>query len=151
MTALRDEGKIGAIGLSSVTLDGLRRAVPAGIACVQNEYSLVNREDENRFALCVAERIAWVPFFPLGGAFPGTAKVTDQPAVRVVAQQLGCTPAQVGLAWLLHHSPNVLLIPGTADADHLVANMAVGAITLDEHTLADLDTSTPRPTEPARG
>ena len=151
MTALRDEGKIGAIGLSSVTLDGLRRAIPAGIACVQNEYSLVNRQDEDMFALCAAERIAWVPFFPLGGAFPGSAKVTDQPAVRAAAHELGRTPAQVGLAWLLHHSPNVLLIPGTADADHLEANLAAGAITLDQRTLADLDIATSRPTEVARG
>ena len=147
MTALRDEGKIGAIGLSSVTLDGLRRAVPAGIACVQNEYSLVSRHDEDMLALCVAERIAWVPFFPLGGAFPGTPKVTDEPAVRVVAESLDRTPAQVGLAWLLHHAPNVLLIPGTADAGHLEANLAAGAITLDEQTLAGLDAVAPQAAE----
>lgn len=139
MTALRDEGKIGGIGLSSITLDVLRRALPAGIVCVQNEYSLVNREDEDMLALCAAEQIAWVPFFPLGGAFPGMPKVADMPGARAAAQSLGSTAAQVGLAWLLHHSPNVLLIPGTADAAHLEANVAVGTITLDEHTLASLD------------
>jgi aryl-alcohol dehydrogenase-like predicted oxidoreductase len=139
MTALRDEGKIGAIGLSSVTLAGLRRALPAGIACVQNAYSLVSRDDEEMLQLCVAEGIAWVPFFPLGGTFPGVPKATDEPAVHTVAASLGVTPAQVGLAWLLHHAPNVLLIPGTADAAHLEANMAVAAITLDEATLATLD------------
>ncbi len=83
MTALRDEGKIGAIGLSSVTLDVLRRALPAGIVCVQNAYSLVSRDDEDILELCAAEGIAWVPFFPLGGAFPGLPKATDEP---------GCTP-----------------------------------------------------------
>lgn len=139
MTALRDEGKIGAIGLSSVTLAGLRRALPAGIACVQNAYSLVSRDDEEMLRLCVAEGIAWVPFFPLGGTFPGVPKATDEPAVHTVAASLGVTPAQVGLAWLLHHAPNVLLIPGTADAAHLEANTAVAAITLDEATLATLD------------
>jgi pyridoxine 4-dehydrogenase len=139
MTALRDEGKIGAIGLSSVTLDGLRRALPAGIACVQNAYSLVSRDDEDMLQLCVAEGIAWVPFFPLGGAFPGLPKATDEPAVRAVAASLGVTPAQVGLAWLLHHAPNVLLIPGTADAAHLEANVATAAITFDDATLATLD------------
>jgi aryl-alcohol dehydrogenase-like predicted oxidoreductase len=139
LTALRDEGKVGAIGLSSVTLAGLRRALPAGIACVQNAYSLVSRDDEDMLQLCVAEGIAWVPFFPLGGTFPGVPKATDEPAVHTVAASLGVTPAQVGLAWLLHHAPNVLLIPGTADAAHLEANMAVGAITLDEATLATLD------------
>ncbi|NEW68961.1 aldo/keto reductase [Streptomyces rhizosphaericus] len=139
MTTLRDEGKIGAIGLSSVTLDGLRRALPAGIACVQNAYSLASRDDEDMLELCAAEGIAWVPFFPLGGAFPGLPKVTEDPAVHAVAESLGVTPSQVGLAWLLHHAPNVLLIPGTADAAHLEANMAVGEITFDAATLATLD------------
>ncbi|WP_329550979.1 aldo/keto reductase [Streptomyces sp. NBC_00696] len=139
MTALRDEGKIGAIGLSSVTVGVLRRALPAGIACVQNAYSLVSRDDEDILKLCVAEGIAWVPFFPLGGAFPGLPKATDEPAVHAVAESLGVTPSQVGLAWLLHHAPNVLLIPGTADPAHLEANIAVGAITLDAAHLATLD------------
>ncbi|MFJ9284882.1 aldo/keto reductase [Kitasatospora aureofaciens] len=139
MTALRDEGKIGEIGLSSVTLDGLRRALPAGVVCVQNAYSLVSRDDEDLLRLCAAEGIAWVPFFPLGGAFPGLPKATDEPAVHAVAESLDVTPSQVGLAWLLHHSPNVLLIPGTADLAHLEANVAVGEITLDAATLATLD------------
>ncbi|SEF23796.1 Predicted oxidoreductase [Amycolatopsis pretoriensis] len=139
MTALRDEGKIGAIGLSSVTLDTLRRALPAGIACVQNAYSLVGRDDEDMVELCVAEDIAWVPFFPLGGAFPGLPKVTDEPAVQTVARDLGRTPAQVGLAWLLHHAPNVHLIPGTASVEHLEANLAAGDLELDADTLAALD------------
>jgi pyridoxine 4-dehydrogenase len=149
MTAMRDEGKIGAIGLSSVTLESLRRAVPAGIACVQNEYSLVNRRDEDMLALCITEQIAWVPFFPLGGAVPGMPKVTDEPAVRAAAQALDATPAQVGLAWLLHHAPNTLLIPGTADPAHLDANIATGTIPLDEHALAGLDAVSPRSAETA--
>ncbi|AGP52309.1 aldo/keto reductase [Streptomyces rapamycinicus] len=139
MTALRDEGKIGAIGLSSVTLGGLRRALPAGIACVQNAYSLASRDDEDMLGLCAAEGIAWVPFFPLGGAFPGLPKATEEPAVQAAAESLGVTPSQVGLAWLLHHAPNVLLIPGTADPAHLEANMAVSGITIDAATLAALD------------
>ena len=139
MTAMRDEGLIGAFGVSSVTLDGLRQAVPAGLACVQNPYSLVSREDEDMLALCRAEQIAWVPFFPLGGAYPGTPKVTDEPAVQGTARSLGCTASQVGLAWLLSHDPNVLLIPGTADQAHLQANIDVGTIALDPVTLAALD------------
>ncbi len=145
MTALRDEGKIGAIGLSSVTPDGLRRALPAGVVCVQNSYSLVSREDEEVLRLCTAEGIAWVPFFPLGGSFPGLPKATDEPAVHAVAESLGVAPSQVGLAWLLHHAPNVLLIPGTADAAHLEANLAAGGITLDAAALAALDAVASRP------
>jgi aryl-alcohol dehydrogenase-like predicted oxidoreductase len=139
LTALRDEGKVGAIGLSGITLDGLRRARPAGIACVQNAYSLVSRDDEDMLRLCAAEGIAWVPFFPLGGTFPGLPKVTDEPAVRAVAGALGVTAPQVGLAWLLHHAPNVLLIPGTADAAHLEANVAASEIAFDAAALAALD------------
>lgn len=139
MTAMRDEGKIGAIGLSSVTLDELRQALPAGVACVQNAYSLVARGDEEMLELCLAENIAWVPFFPLGSAFPGMPKVTDEAAVVAAARSLDATPSQVGLAWLLHHAPNVLLIPGTATVEHLEANIAAGALTLDSATLAALD------------
>ncbi|MFD6531897.1 aldo/keto reductase [Streptomyces sp. NPDC060184] len=139
MTALRDEGKIERIGISHVGMAELRRALPVGLDCVQNAYSLVSRDDEEMLRLCVAEGIAWVPYFPLGSAFPGMPKVTDEPAVLAVAESLDRTPAQVGLAWLLHHAPNVLLIPGTADAGHLAANVDAGAITLDAPALAALD------------
>jgi pyridoxine 4-dehydrogenase len=135
MAALRDAGKIGAIGLSSVTLASLRRAAPLGIACVQNAYSLVSRDDEDILEFCAVEGIAWVPFFPLGGTFPGLPKVTDEPIVHDVAGQLDVTPSQVGLAWLLHHSPNVLLIPGTADPAHLEANVAASRIELKTDAL----------------
>jgi aryl-alcohol dehydrogenase-like predicted oxidoreductase len=145
MTALRDEGKIGAIGLSSVTLDTLRRALPAGIACVQNAYSLVTRTDEDMLRLCADEQIAWVPFFPLGGAFPRMPKVTDEPAVNAAAASVGRSPAQIGLAWLLHHAPNVLLIPGTANVDHLEANVAAGTAVLDDTVMAALDAVESRP------
>lgn len=137
MTAMRDEGKIGGIGLSSVTLENLRRALPAGIVCVQNAYSLVARGDDELLDLCESEGIAWVPYFPLGGSFPGLPKVTDEPAVLTVAERLGSTPSQVGLAWLLRRSPNTLLIPGTADIGHLEANVAAGSI--DADALAELD------------
>lgn len=139
MTALRDEGKIGGIGLSHIGIDELRRALPVGPVCVQNAYSLVARGDEDILRLCLGEGIAWVPYFPLGSAFPGMPKVTDEPAVVSAAQALGHTPSQIGLAWLLHHAPNVLLIPGTANADHLEANVAAGAIELDDEILAVLN------------
>lgn len=147
MTALRDEGKIGAIGLSGITPDTLRRALPAGIACVQNAYNLVARDDEETLRLCIDEGIAWVPFFPLGGAFASMPKVADDPAVLAAARSLGHSPAQVGLAWLLRHAPNVLLIPGTANADHLEANVAVATITLDDTTMAALDAVRSRSTD----
>lgn len=151
LSALRDEGKVGAIGLSSVTLDGLRRALPVGIVCVQNAYSLVSRGDEDMLQLCASEGIAWVPFFPLGGAFASLPKVADEPTVHAVARSLGVTSAQVGLAWLLHHAPNVLLIPGTADAAHLEANMAAGKVVLGAATMAALDAIESRSSEVSLG
>lgn len=142
MIALRDEGKIGAIGVSSVPVDVVRRALPAGIACVQNAYSLLDREQEDTLDLCRSEGIAWVPYFPLGSAIPGFPKVTDNPVVTEVANEIGVTPAQVGLAWLLAHAPNTLLIPGTRSAAHLDDNIGAGDIALSAEAMARLDAVT---------
>lgn len=139
MVAMRDEGLIGAIGLSAVSADTVRRALPAGIACVQNAYSLVGRQFDDILDLTGEHDIAWVPFFPLGSAFPGMPKVADQPEVVDAAGRLGATPAQVGLAWLLQRAPHVLLIPGTASADHLAENVAAGGLALDDAAIAELD------------
>jgi len=143
MVAMRDEGLIGAIGLSTVNLTELRRALPAGVVCVQNHYSLTVRREEPVLDLCRAEGIAWVPYFPLGGAFPGSAKVTHEPVVQEIARALGATPAQVGLAWLLHHADNTLIIPGTTSVDHLEQNVAAGALRLDDQAMANLDKVNP--------
>jgi aryl-alcohol dehydrogenase-like predicted oxidoreductase len=139
MIALRDEGKIGAIGISSVPIDTVRRALPAGIVCVQNAYSLLNRAQEAVLDLCLAEGIAWVPFFPLGSSFPGFPKVADDAEVRRIATETGATPSQVGLAWLLAHSPNTLLIAGTRSVSHLEENLGAGDVPLDADALARLD------------
>jgi pyridoxine 4-dehydrogenase len=148
MVAMRDEGKIGSIGLSAVSLDSLTRAIPAGIACVQNAYSLVSRRDEDMLAICAGHEIAWVPFFPLGGAFPGHPKVTDHATVTEIAARLAVTPSQLGLAWLLAHRPGILLIPGTASAAHLEENIAAASIALDDETIAELDKVHTLPPEP---
>jgi len=132
MIALRDEGKIGGIGVSSVPLDVLRRALPAGIACVQNAYSLLDRSQEEIVEVCTAEGIAWVPYFPLGSAFPGFPK----------AGEMGATPSQVGLAWLLAHAPNTLLIPGTRSIAHLEENIGAADVTLSAEAIARLDAVT---------
>ena len=139
MVALRDEGKIGGIGLSNVTLDRLRHAAPAGIACVQNPYSLLDRAGEPLFNWCRKNGIAWVPFFPLGSAFPGNPKVTEHPAVIAASHTLGATPAQVGLAWILAHGPHTLLIPGTSSLEHLEENVAAANVRLDPLALTVLD------------
>jgi aryl-alcohol dehydrogenase-like predicted oxidoreductase len=152
MIALRDEGKIGRIGVSSVPLGVLRRALPAGIACVQNAYSLLDRSQEEMVDICTAEGIAWVPYFPLGSAFPGFPKVADNPVAVEVAGELGATPSQVGLAWLLAHAPTTLLIPGTRSIAHLEENIGAGDVTLSAEAIARLDAvATPGDDPWARG
>jgi pyridoxine 4-dehydrogenase len=139
MIALRAEGKIGGIGISSVSVGQLRQALPAGIACVQNAYNLLDRADEPLLQLCSENDIAWVPYFPLGSAFAGAAKVTEHPAVLAAAAAQGATPAQVCLAWLLGHDPHILLIPGTSSLKHLAENVATIDVRLDADTTAQLD------------
>ncbi len=139
MIAMRTEGKIGNIGLSAVTLQTIERVLSAGIACIQNAYSLVAQEFEDLLAVCLEHGIAWVPFYPLGGAMPGLPKVTDQPKVIEISKQLGITPSQVGLAWLLQHSPNTLLIPGTTDYAHLQENLAAGSVVLTPEAVSELN------------
>ena len=140
LVALRQAGKIGGIGLSNVSAGQLEQALPAGIACVQNSYSVLDRAAEPVLNLCRAHGIAWVPFFPLGSAgFASLPKVTDNATVRGVAAELGVTPAQAGLAWQLAHYDRTLLIPGTSSAAHLAENLAAGAITLPAASLAALD------------
>jgi len=139
MIAMRAEGKIGGIGISTVNIDQLRQALPAGIACVQNAYSLLDRADEPLLDLCREHDIAWVPYFPLGSAFTGASKVTQHPAVRAAATAQGATPAQVALAWLLAHDPHILLIPGTSRVEHLEENVATADVRLDAATMAVLD------------
>ena len=89
--------------------------------------------------LCAGEGIAWVPYCPLGSAFPAWPKVTDQPAVIEAARLLGVTPSQAGLAWLLQHAPNILLIAGTSSIDHLRENVAAGEIDLPAEMIAHLE------------
>jgi pyridoxine 4-dehydrogenase len=140
LSALRDAGKIDGIGLSNVSAGQLRQALPAGIACVQNLYSALDRTAEPVLDLCREHDIAWVPFFPLGSAgFARTLRVTDDPAVAAIAAELGVTPAQVGLAWQLAHYDRTLLIPGTANPAHLAENLAAGDIKLPEASRTALD------------
>ena len=139
MVALRDEGKIGGIGMSNVNAEQLRQALPVGLVCVQNPYSVLDRSGEPLLQLCREHDLAWVPFFPLGSAFPGLPKVSEHPAVVAAAAALNATPAQIGLAWLLAHDARVLLIAGTSNLEHLAENIATSDVQLDADTMAVLD------------
>jgi pyridoxine 4-dehydrogenase len=132
MIQARDDGLIGGIGLSNVTREHLLHALArTDIACVQNQLNLADLTSVPVLEECHKRGIAFVPFFPLGSGFARSNPVIGDPAVIATAARLGCTPAQVALAWLLHLRPNVLLIPGTSSVRHLEENMAVANIDLD--------------------
>jgi pyridoxine 4-dehydrogenase len=132
---LKQKGVIRHIGLSNVTATQVAEAQKiTDIVCVQNNYNLVNRQDDALIDDLSRQGIAFVPFFPLGGFSPLQSSVLSS-----VADELGATPLQVALAWLLHRSPNVLLIPGTSSVAHLRENLAAGKLSLSPDVLSKLD------------
>jgi aryl-alcohol dehydrogenase-like predicted oxidoreductase len=138
LTTLRDEGKIAALGLSNVSRAQLESALDADITAVQNAHSLADRSSEDVLDACRGHDIAWVPYFPLGGNRPELVSVTTLPEVVTAAAELAVTPAQLGLAWQLHHYGQTLLIPGTRSLTHLTENMAVAEIELPQEILTRL-------------
>jgi pyridoxine 4-dehydrogenase len=140
MVAMRDEGMIGGIGLSNVSLEQLEHGLArTEIACVQNALNVVDRAALPLLERCRSERIPFVPFFPLGSAFDSRKRVLEHPAVRASAQRLGALPSQIAIAWLLALAPNTLLIPGTSSPQHLEQNLAAADVVLDDEALASLD------------
>jgi aryl-alcohol dehydrogenase-like predicted oxidoreductase len=139
MVAMREEGLIGGIGLSTVSLAEYRQGTGATeIACVQNAYSVADRSDQVVFDACAEDGVPYVPYFPLGSAFLPDKPVLSHPAVRSTSERLEVTPAQVALAWLLQRGPNVLLIPGTSSLGHLEENLTAADLVLDAEALAAL-------------
>jgi aryl-alcohol dehydrogenase-like predicted oxidoreductase len=104
------------------------------IVCVQNFYNVANRNDDPFIDDLALQRIAYVPFFPLGGFTPLQSSVLDAMAAKMRA-----TPMQVALAWLLHRAPNVLLIPGTSSPEHLRENLAAAELNLPEEAISQLN------------
>jgi pyridoxine 4-dehydrogenase len=135
LAELQRQGLIRHLGLSNVTSAqvGEGRRI-AKVVCVQNHYNLAHRQDDALIDELAAQGIAYVPFFPLGGFTPlQSSTLTD------VAARLGATPMQVALAWLLHRSPNMLLIPGTSSIDHLRQNLGAAALAISDAIIAELD------------
>src|SRR6476469_3440813 len=135
LAELQQQGLIRHLGLSTVSLDQLAEAQQiAPVACVQNFYNIAHRVDEEVLAAAAEQRIAFVPYFPLGGFSPLQSDVLDS-----IAKRLGATPTAVALSWLLQHSPNIMLIPGTSSVDHLRQNIAGAALALPPDAVAELD------------
>jgi aryl-alcohol dehydrogenase-like predicted oxidoreductase len=136
MVQARYDGLIAGIGLSNISLSHLQRALEeTEIVCVQNEFHVGARTSQPILEECARRGIAFVPFAPLGF---GSRPVLASPALRRVANQLECTPAQVSLAWLLAMSPAILLIPGTSSVRHLEENVAADHLKLDEWAMQEL-------------
>jgi pyridoxine 4-dehydrogenase len=134
LAELKRQGLIRHIGLSNVTPAQLEEAQKlTEIVCVQNFYNVANRNDDPFIDDLTLQRIAYVPFFPLGGFTPLQSSVLDG-----VAEKLRATPMQVALAWLLHRAPNILLIPGTSSLAHLRENLAVAELKLPAEVINQL-------------
>jgi hypothetical protein len=135
LARLQQQGLIRHLGLSNVTSAQVKEArAIAPVACVQNLYNLANRGDDALIDELAAAEIAYVPFFPLGGFAP-----LQSQALSAVAAELGATPMQTALAWLLQRSPNILLIPGTSSLAHLRENLAAAELKLPAEAVARLD------------
>jgi aryl-alcohol dehydrogenase-like predicted oxidoreductase len=135
LAELQRKGLIRHIGLSNVTAAQVIEAQAiTDIVCVQNNYNLAHRDDDALIDDLARKGIAYVPFFPLGGFTPLQSSTLSDVAIR-----LGVSPMQLALAWLLHRSLNLLLIPGTSSVGHLRENLGAGQLTLSSQILSELD------------
>jgi len=135
LAELQQQGLIRHLGLSTVSLGQLAEAQKiAPVVYVQDFYNIANRADAAVLAATAEQHIAYVPYFPLGGFSQLQSAVLES-----VAKRLSATPTAVALSWLLQHSPNIMLIPGTSSVAHLRENIAGAALTLPADAVAELD------------
>ncbi|MDY0918119.1 aldo/keto reductase family oxidoreductase [Pseudomonas viridiflava] len=135
LAELQRQGLIRHLGLSNVTATQVREAQGiADIVCVQNHYNLSHRVDEPLIAELGRQRIAYVPFFPLGGFTPLQSQTLSR-----VATAMGASPLCVALAWLMQRADNILLIPGTSSVAHLKENLSASSLVIPPELLAELD------------
>jgi len=135
LAELKRQGLIRHLGLSNVSPGQLAEAQTiTEIVCVQNMYNVAHRSDDDFIDDLGKQGIAYVPFFPLGGFTPIQSSKLD-----AAAASLQATPMQLALAWLLHRSPNILLIPGTSSIKHLRENLKAATLELSSEMIAELD------------
>ncbi len=135
LAKLQRLGLIRHLGLSNVNAAQVAEAQSiAPVVCVQNFYNIANRQDDALIDSLAEQGIAYVPFFPLGGFSP-----LQSDTLSSVAARLSSTPMAVALAWLLQHSRNILLIPGTSSVKHLRQNVAGAGLQLPDDALSELN------------
>ncbi|WP_247683787.1 aldo/keto reductase [Micromonospora sp. D93] len=141
LAELRDAGLIRHLGLSNIRPHHLAQAQAiAPVVCVQNTYGVDTRRTQDQFVrTCGEQDVAFVPFFAIAGGGREAGGVAANTAVEAIARTHGATPAQVRIAWTLSRGPHLLAIPGTGNPDHLVENLAAGALVLSPDELASLD------------
>jgi pyridoxine 4-dehydrogenase len=135
LQGVQEEGLVRHIGLSEVSVADIKKAEEyIDVVSVQNMYSVDNRKWESVLEYCEETGKAFIPWYPLNAG-----NVAQMQKLEKVAKQVGATAHQVALSWLLHHSPNILLIPGTSSVRHLEENIKAEAIALTEEQLAELE------------
>src|SRR5690349_7213480 len=135
LAELKRQGLIRHIGLSNVTPQQFSEARKiADIVCIQNFYNVAQRKDDAFIDDLASQGVAYVPFFPLGGFTPLQSSALD-----AAAASLKVTPMQLALAWLLHRSPNILLIPGTSSREHLRENLKAASLQIPSEVVANLN------------
>jgi aryl-alcohol dehydrogenase-like predicted oxidoreductase len=134
LAELQSQGLVRHLGLSNVTSTQVAEARGiAEVVCVQNMYNVVHRSDDALIDELAGMGIAYVPFFPLGGFTPLQSSTLSD-----VAREVGATPMQTALAWLLRRAPNILVIPGTSAVEHLRENLRAAEIRLPDDAMARL-------------
>jgi len=133
---LLDEGIIRHAGLSEVSVADIKAASRVfPVVTVQNRYNLVERDAEDVLEYCAANKIGFIPWFPLAaGELTQPGGVVDR-----IAKAHDATPGQIAIAWLLHHSPVMLPIPGTSQVAHLEENVAAAVLSLSSEEIGELD------------
>jgi len=136
---LQKQGKVRHVGLSEVKpheIEQARKAIE--IVSVQNQFNIGDRKHDDTVAYCEQHKIGFIPWFPVAaGKLANPGGPLDK-----AAKQYGATVSQLALAWLLHHSPVILPIPGTSSVMHLEENSAAAGVHLSDAEWAAIDSET---------
>jgi pyridoxine 4-dehydrogenase len=129
------DGLVKHIGLSEVTVEQIQKAQEyVKVVSVQNMYSVDNRKWEDELEYCEQHDMAFIPWYPLSG---GNTQALDK--LEQIGQKYDASKQQIALSWLLHRSPNILLIPGTSKVKHLEENVKAASISLSQEDMDALE------------